>query len=251
MSNTSFHLNNKTILVTGASSGIGKQVAISASRMGATVIITGRNEERLNATFKELETKESQQFLADLQDSVGLELFVEGLPDLDGIVHCVGIVKPFPIKYISIEKINETFDVNYNIQLTLMAQIARKKKLKRNASIVFSSSISAAHPHKGGALYAGSKAALEIFSKTLVLEFSHLKIRSNCLASAMVKTPMYDYAQNQASKEQMDKHVEKYPLGVGLPDDVANAAIFLLSDASRWITGQTITLDGGFLLGDF
>ncbi len=90
-----------------------------------------------------------------------------------------------------------------------MAQISRKKKLNKDASIVFSSSISAAHPHKGGALYSGSKAALESFSKVIVLEFSNLKVRSNCIASAMVKTPMYEYAQQQGSKEQMDEHVNK------------------------------------------
>lgn len=248
---TAFHLNNKTILVTGASSGIGKQIAISANAMGANVIVTGRNNERLAETFAELTTGNNQQLTADLQDKDQLVKFVDELPALDGVVHCAGIVKPYPIKFISEEKIKETFDVNYNIQLLLMAQIARKKKLNKDASIVFSSSISASHPHKGGALYSGSKAALESFSKVIVLEFSHLKVRSNCIASAMVKTPMYDYAQQQGTKEQMDEHVSKYPLGVGMPEDVANAAIFLLSDASRWMTGQTITLDGGFLLGDF
>lgn len=248
---TQFHLYNKTILVTGASSGIGKQIAISASEMGGSIIVTGRDKNRLNETFNQLKKGNHQQFIADLLITEDLNKLVEDLPELDGIVHCAGIVKPFPIKFISLDKIKETFDVNYNIQLLLMAQISRKKKLKKDASIVFSSSISAAHPHKGGALYSGSKAALEAFSKVIVLEFSSLKVRSNCIASAMVKTPMYEYAQQQGSKEQMDEHVNKYPLGVGLPEDVANAAIFLLSDASRWITGQTITLDGGFLLGDF
>ena len=248
---TQFHLYNKTILITGASSGIGKQIAISASEMGANLIITGRDKQRLQDTFDQLKKGNHQQFIADLLMPEDLNKLVEDLPELDGIVHCAGIVKPFPIKFISSDKIKETFDVNYNIQLLLMAQISRKKKLKKDASIVFSSSISAAHPHKGGALYSGSKAALEAFSKVIVLEFSSLKIRSNCIASAMVKTPMYEYAQKQGSKEQMDEHVNKYPLGVGLPEDVANAAIFLLSDASRWMTGQTITLDGGFLLGDF
>lgn len=246
-----FQLNNKTILVTGASSGIGKQIAISANQMGAHVIITGRNSERLTETYSLLKGQKNSQIIADLMNPEELNNLVEQLPELNGVVHCAGIVKPYPIKFINEEKIRETFDVNYNIQLLLMAQIARKKKLAKNASIVFSSSISSSHPHKGGALYSGSKAALESFSKVIVLEMSHLKIRSNCIASAMVKTPMYDYAQAQGTKEQMDEHVNKYPLGVGLPEDVANAAIFLLSNASRWMTGQTITLDGGFLLGDF
>ena len=246
-----FHLHNKAILITGASSGIGRQIAISASQMGGNVIITGRDESRLNETFLKLGEGSHQQIIADLLNQEQLISLVDKLPGIDGIVHCAGIVKPFPVKFINHDKIKETFDVNYNLQLLLMAQVSRKKKLNKDASIVFSSSISAAHPHKGGALYSGSKAALESFSKVLVLEFSNLKLRSNCIASAMVKTPMYEYAQQQGSKEQMDEHVNKYPLGVGLPEDVANAAIFLLSNASRWMTGQTITLDGGFLLGDF
>ena len=246
---TPFHLQHKTILVTGASSGIGQQVAISISEMGANVVITGRNEGRLMDTFKKLKNTNHQQIIADITNESDLQQMIKVVPMLDGIVHCAGVVKPFPIKFISKEKIKETFTVNYEAQVELMAQITRNKKLNKRASIVFISSISAAHPHKGGALYAGSKAALESFSKVIALEFYTMGIRSNCIAAAMVKTPMYDYSEQNASKETMDEHTNKYPLGVGEPTDVANATIFLLSDASKWVTGTTITLDGGFLLG--
>lgn len=248
---TPFHLHNKTTLVTGASSGIGREVAVSISKMGGTVIVSGRNKERLDETFKLLGTGDHKSLPADLLDATALDHFVKSLPALDGVVNCAGIVKPFPIKFLSDEKIAETFSTNYNAQVLLMAQLARQKKLNKNASIVFMSSVSADHPHKGGALYSGSKAALESFSKVVALEFFTQGIRSNCLAAAMIKTPMYDTAEKEASKETMDEHVNKYPLGVGLPEDAANAAVFLLSDASRWITGTTITLDGGFLLGGF
>lgn len=246
---TAFHLHNKIILVTGASSGIGRQVAISICEMGGNVVITGRNKERLQETFDALKTGRNQQFCLDLLDEKELEEFVSDLPGLDGIVHCAGTVNPYPIKFFTEKKIAEIYDTNYKIPVLLSAQITRKQKLNRNASLVFLSSISAHHPHKGGALYSGSKAALESFSKVIAQEFFHLGIRSNCLSPAMVKTPMYDSAQKQTTQEAMEAHISKYPLGVGEPLDVAHAAIFLLSDASRWITGTTITLDGGFLLG--
>jgi NAD(P)-dependent dehydrogenase (short-subunit alcohol dehydrogenase family) len=248
---TPFQLNNKTILITGASSGIGKQAAISISEMGANVIITGRDRQRLDETFLLLKGKNNLQFSADLLVQEELKNMVEQLPQLDGVFNCAGIVKPFPVKFISAEVLDEFYKINFNAQVLLMAQLTRQKKINKNASIVFSSSIAAAHPYKGGALYSSSKAALETYSKVIGLEFSNLGIRSNCIASAMVKTPMFDTAEHQGTKERMDEHIKKYPLGVGLPSDVTNAAIFLLSDASRWMTGQTITLDGGFLLGDF
>ena len=246
---TPFHLHHKTILVTGASSGIGQQIAITLCEMGADVIITGRDKERLSHTFSNLKSGTNISIVADLLNQEELSAMVDKLPGLDGIVHCAGIVKPFPIKFLSEEKIQETFLTNYNMQVLLMASVTRKKKLNKNASIVFLTSISAAHPHKGGALYSGSKAAIESLSKVTALEFYPQGIRSNCIAPAMVKTPMYDYAEKDASKETLDEHVARYPLGVGTPEDVANTAVFLLSDASKWITGITITLDGGFLLG--
>lgn len=246
---TPFHLHNKTILVTGASSGIGRQIALSICEMGGNVVITGRDKKRLEETFINLKGKNNSNITADLLNQNDLSDLVNNIPMLDGIVHCAGIVKPFPVKFLSEEKIQETFQTNYNIQVLLMAQITRQKKINKNASIVFLSSISATHPHKGGALYSASKAAIESLSKVIALEFYPQGIRSNCLSPAMVKTPMYDYAEKGASKETLDEHVNKYPLGIGSPADVANAAVFLLSDASKWITGITITLDGGFLLG--
>lgn len=244
-----FQLNNKTIFITGASSGIGQQTAITVSELGAKVIITGRNKERLTETLSLLKGNNHEMIVADLLNDSERENLIGKLSLIDGIVHCAGFVKPYPIKFISNDKINETFDINFKAQVLLMAGISKKKLLKKNASIVFMSSISAQHPHKGGTLYSASKAAVESFSKVMALEFYNLGIRSNCISAAMVKTPMYEYAEKDASKEVMDAHVNKYPLGVGEPIDIANAAVFLLSDASKWVTGTTIVLDGGFLLG--
>jgi NAD(P)-dependent dehydrogenase (short-subunit alcohol dehydrogenase family) len=246
---TAFHLTGRNILVTGASSGIGRQVAISITEMGGNVIITGRDASRLNETFLGLKKGNNKMIVADLLLPDDMQNLVNELPPLDGIVNCAGTVNPLPIKFLTEEKIAGIFDINYKMQALLMAQITRHKKLNRDASVVFMSSISAQHPHKGGALYSGSKAAIESLSKVVALEFFTLGIRSNCLSPAMVRTPMFDAAVEKTTTEAMESHINKYPLGVGSPEDVANAAIFLLSDASRWITGTTITLDGGFLLG--
>lgn len=245
---TPFHLHNKTILVTGASSGIGRQVGISISEMGGKVIATGRNKERLEETIALLSGSYHSCFSVDLLNETERSSFVNQLRQLDGVVHCAGVVNPYPITFLTQEKINETFDINYQVPVLLMAALSKSKKLNKRASVVFLSSISGQHPHKGGAMYAGSKAALEAFSKVTALEFYAQGIRSNCISPAMVKTDMYDRAEEGMSKQAMDKHVEQYPLGVGLPEDVANAVIYLLSDASKWVTGINLTLDGGFLL---
>ncbi|MGL4599390.1 MAG: SDR family NAD(P)-dependent oxidoreductase, partial [Bacteroidia bacterium] len=167
---------------------------------------------------------------------------------IDGLVWCAGVVNPFPIRFLDEKKLHETFSINYDAVVLTLAGLLKHKKMNRGASLVFMSSISAAHPHKGGALYGGSKIALETFSKTLALELYPQKIRSNCISAAMVQTPMYEQAEEKMSKEEMDKHISRYPLGTGKPDDVAHAAIYFLSDASSWVTGTTLTLDGGFLL---
>jgi NAD(P)-dependent dehydrogenase (short-subunit alcohol dehydrogenase family) len=246
---TQFHLTGKMILVTGASSGIGRQVAISVAEMGATLVLNGRNEARLTETLNELSGDGHVVLAANLLNEIERKTMVEQLPQLDGIVHCAGVVNSYPIKFLNEDKIAETLKINYDAPVLLMALITRKKKLNRNASIVFLSSISGQIPHVGGAMYAGSKAALESFSKVFAMEFYRQGIRSNCLSPAMVKTPMYAEAEEAMSKESMDEHVAKYPLGVGRPEDVANAAIFFLSDASRWITGTNLRLDGGLAAG--
>ncbi|MCB0401879.1 MAG: SDR family oxidoreductase [Flavobacteriales bacterium] len=245
---TPFHLHNKTVLITGASSGIGKQTAIDIAGMGARVVLTARNKERLTETFQDLPEGDHQMIVADILIPEDRERLIAQLPQLDGVVNSAGVVNPFPIRFISQEKIDETLNINYEAPLLLMAGITKNKKLNKNASVVFMSSISGQHPHKGGVMYSSSKAAIESLSKVFALEHYHLGIRSNCISPAMVKTEMYDEAEKGMSKESMDKHIEQYPLGVGTPQDVSHAIIFLLSDASKWITGINLRLDGGYLL---
>ena len=248
MNTTPFHLHHKKILVTGASSGIGRQVAVSASEMGAQLILSGRNISELKKTQEKLSGDEHEIICCDILQQSERERLSKEISAIDGLVHCAGIVKPFPIKFLDQKKLDETLNLNYEAPVLMMSALLKEKKINSNSSLVFLSSISGQHPHKGGATYAGSKAALESFVKVLALELYANGVRANCISPAMVKTPMYDKAAADMSKEEMDKHVALYPLGVGYPDDVANAAVFLLSSASRWITGINIILDGGFLL---
>lgn len=249
MTNTPFHITNKVILVTGATSGIGSQVVKSILQMGGKVVVSARNIEKLEAIKSELGEDIIQSIPCDLTKEEEIEFLANEIKAIDGVVHCAGLVTPYPIRYLSFEKLNETMHLNFYSSVVLIGFLDRKKKLQKGASIVFISSISSQFPHKGGSAYGASKAALETFSKVVALEYANKGIRSNCISPGMVNTPLYEKASEDASHEIMQAHIDKYPLGIGQPEDVANAAIYLLSDASRWVTGTNIILDGGVLLG--
>ncbi len=244
---TPFHLNGKTVLITGASSGIGRQSAIDCAAMGANIILTGRNKERLNETYKQLSAGNHDTIPCDLLSETEILSLAKTIPFLDGMVHCAGIVKPFPIQFLNTQKIDETLHTNFYSTVCLTSALFKAKKINNSASLVFLSSISGQFPGKGNSMYAASKAGIEAFVKTVAAEYAHKMIRANCISPAMVKTALYDYTSEGEFKAVMDKHVAQYPLGVGYPQDVANAAIFLLSPASRWITGINIFMDGGFI----
>lgn len=246
--NEAFSLNNKTILITGASSGIGRETAIKCSEAGAKLIITGRDKQRLNETLLALNGQGHISFVCDMLNEKEMNELVSALPGLDGAVHCAAVVKLFPIGFLNEKKINETFHTNFYSVIYLTTKLFKSKKINNNASLVFISSIAGQHPHRGSSMYAASKAAVEAFCRTIALEYSVQKIRANCICPAMVKTPVYEASQNFLTKESLDAHVAKYPLGPGHPDDVANATVFLLSPASKWITGINLIMDGGLLL---
>jgi NAD(P)-dependent dehydrogenase (short-subunit alcohol dehydrogenase family) len=268
-----FALNGKTILITGASSGIGRETAILAARQGATLIITGRNASRLGETMALLENRRDTlhvtrdknpvtrhpspvtrhsspvtrhtSLVTDLIIEAELDQLVASLPALDGIVHCAGIVGPLPAKFITQADIDRMFAINYNVPVNLTSKLLRKKKLADGASILFMSTIATKNPYFGGALYSGSKAALEAYSKTLALELVAKGIRSNCIQAGLVNTPMIENpSEKQMQAEALERYLKRYPLGVGQPSDVAGAILFFLSDASRWITGTSLIMGG-------
>lgn len=237
------------MLITGASSGIGAETARALADCGVKLILSGRNQERLQETLDSMFGDGHQIIPADLTDEAQIEHLVKEIEGLDGIVHSSGIVRPFPVKFIGKKQIDEMYGINYQGPVLLTSKLFRAKKIRPQASIVFMSSISSRFPHKGGALYSGTKAALTTYSKTIALEYAPQQIRSNVISAAMVKTPLFEEAEKAITKEMMDKHGEHYPLGFGLPQDIANACIFLLSNASRWITGTELVMDGGLTAG--
>lgn len=245
---TPFHLHGKTILITGASSGIGGNAAVRISEMGGNVVLSGRDVNRLNEVASKCVQGKTQIVAADISTQDGRDHLANSVPHIDGLVNCVGTVHPFPVRFLDQQKMDQTLNVNFEAPVLMTAAILKAKKINPESSLVYLSSISSFRPQRGAAMYGASKAAIESFVKVLAQELHAQKIRVNSIAPAMVKTPMYDRAEEMVSKDEMDAHVSKYLLGVGYPDDVANAIIFLLSPASRWITGINLILDGGILL---
>lgn len=243
-----FSLKGKKILVTGASSGIGCCTAKILHQSGAEVYITGRNKERTYETLKDINGEEKQMIVADLTSEEEQMELVQKLPEIDGIVHSAGIVKTLPFKFINktdLESVNKT---NYEAPVLLTQKLVKNKKIRNGGSIVFISSIANQIALKGNGIYSGTKGALISMSRVIALELASLKIRSNCVCPGMVRTAMAEQTENSVSKEAMAEHEKLYPLGFGNPEDVAYAVQYLLSDASRWMTGNIITIDGGFTI---
>lgn len=242
-----FSLNNLTILITGASSGIGRACAIEASQIGAHCILVGRNEDALNETASLCENR-ADVLVSDLKNTDDIKKMVSQINNVDGVVHCAGITYPRPIKFLKPEHITEIFDINYNAPVLLTAELLQKNKVNNGASFVFISSISSKHPYFGGSTYVSSKAALEAFSRTLAIEVAPKKMRSNVILPAMVYTKMLEDTKQATGEERFAEYEKLHPLGFGEPKNVADAVCFFLSREAKWITGSELKMDGGLLL---
>lgn len=239
-----YSLEGKTILVTGASSGIGRATAIECSKMGAKVVITARNEERLKDTLESLEGEGHQMILCDLTDENALNALVENTPELNGIVCNAGINKLVPIRQLKEADLASIFAVNTFSPIMLVQKLTKKKKIANNASVVFTSSISGIGAAAvGESMYIASKGAVSAFVKAAALEFAKKGIRVNAVCPGMVKTDMSDaYDLNEGDNEDL----KNYPLGrYANPEDIAWGIIYLLSNASSWVTGTNMVIDGG------
>lgn len=243
--NNPFSLEHKTILITGASSGIGKATAIECSKMGAKIIITGRNLKRLQETYDELDGEGHSIFQADLIIKEEFDALFNSISKLDGIVHSAGISGHLLFNYLKEEQLNEMMDINFKIPTLLTQQLLKQKKIDPGASIVFINSTSGImSSYVGGSIYSASKGALNGLIKGLALEYAPKKIRFNGIMAAMVETHIME--KSDVTQEQLDLDRQKYPLKrYGRPEEVAYAVIYLLSEASAWTTGTNILLDGG------
>ncbi|KAA6337836.1 3-oxoacyl-[acyl-carrier-protein] reductase FabG [termite gut metagenome] len=241
-----FSLKNKTIFVTGASSGLGISIAEECSKMGASVIITGRNKERLNDTFKKLTGSNNFQIIADLVNKDDIAMLANTLPILDGIVLNAGMIKTTPAKHITEEEMLEIFQTNILSSIQLIQKLLKMKKIKNGGSIVFISSISTLHVKIGNSLYSATKGAINSFAKVLALELTTKKIRVNCIQPGFIKSRILD--AGVISKEQLEEHFKIYPMGIGKPTDISYACVYLLSNAAEWVTGSIFTIDGGVTL---
>lgn len=239
-----FSLENKTVLVTGASSGIGREIAVLCAKMGARLIINGRKRERLKETLELLEGNGHMLVVGDLTLLEERDALVESLPLLDGIVHCAGIGHRLLCKSISESDVDLVMGINFKAPVMLQSTLLKKKRIKKSASIVFITSMASQSPSYGNALYSASKGALISYANCLGLELASRQIRVNCISPAMVRTELI--LKDGISEEQLLEDEKKYPLKrYGEPEDVAALAIYLLSDASLWMTGSDLKITGG------
>lgn len=242
-----FTLGGKRILVTGASSGIGKAIAIESSKMRASIIITGRNEQRLKETYSLLEGHGHDLIVADLSIKEDLNRLHKELPVINGLVNCAGLTIPKPFKFVTDIDLKSVMDVNFEAPFMLTRSIVKSKKISKGGSIVFISSISGVKvSYVGGSIYSASKGAINGLSKSLAIELAP-NIRVNTIIPGMIDTNIL--SGGEISEQQLLEDIQHYPLKrYGTPKEVAFAAIYLLSDAASWITGSNLLIDGGYTL---
>lgn len=234
-----YALAGKTVLVTGASSGIGRATAIECSRLGATVVATGRDEARLSEAMAALTGEGHVSILADLTKAEDVAKLVSELPQIDGFVCNAGITRRRPVSYMKEEELHEVFETNTFVAFTLTKALMKAKKINRGGSMVFISSMAARQVTPGNAVYAASKAAVESFARSCAQEYAPMQIRANAILPGMVETPMNK--QGALSAETIERDKQHYLMKrYGKPEEVAWAVIYLLSDASAWTSGTSM-----------
>ena len=244
-----FSLKGKTILITGASSGIGKATAQRCSQAGASLILLGRNKERLENVLSSLAGINHVAHILEITDFSAVEnfakIYLQSHKPIHGIINAAGITTTFPFKYCTTEKLDTFFKTNvygaYNI-----SRVFSKQSPTEGMSIVFITSVMASVGAKAKSIYGMTKGALLSGSKSLAMELASRKIRVNCISPGVVETPLIQGSEYTQSDEAFQKMIERHPLGLGKADDVAYACVFLLSDASRWVTGIDLKIDGGY-----
>lgn len=245
-----FSLKGKKVVITGASSGIGRQCAIDCSRMGATIVMVARNQDRLQETYRHLAGEGHVIFSVDLtvREQMG-ELCSQILlktGKIDGLVHCAGISTTLPLKLMNNGKIEDLFKTNVYSAIELTRELSKLKFMNSRGSIVFLSSVMGCVGESGKFLYSMTKGALIAASRSLACEFAKREIRVNCISPGAILTPINESLPHMADPEQRKLLEDKHLFGLGRTSDISSGCIYLLSDASRWLTGQNLIIDGGY-----
>lgn len=239
-------LDERHILVIGASKGIGHACARKAADLGARVTAVARNEDRLQASMVELVGPTRVEPIAgDISSASFRRQLAERIDPIDGLVYSPNLVLPYPSKYLDVEMMMPVLQVNLLGAVELNTELFKSRRIPDGSSLVYISSVASQHPFEGGASYCMSKAALESYVRSIALEHGRRGVRANCIAPAMVRTEMFEETVGSWGDDVMAEYENSYLLGFGDPADVAELAAFLLSSASRWITGETYRMDGG------
>ena len=243
-------IDGKHFLVTGASSGIGRAASVLLSQLGARLTLVGRSEERLSETKQMLKGSDHSVERKDLSQADAIPAWMKGIAQesgpLNGLVHSAGIQAVNPVRFLKDEDFSHIMNVNVSSAVQL-AKGFRQKGVKGEAGcLVLIGSVVGIVGQAGIVAYSASKGAICSLTRSLAIEFAPEGIRVNCVAPGIVKTEMTEDFKSRLSQDQFRSLVKMYPLGIGEPEDVANAIVFLLSNAARWITGSTLVVDGGY-----
>lgn len=244
--NTPFSIENKTILVTGATSGIGRATAITCAGLGAKVVAIGRNQERLDSMMQELEGDGHLAINADLTDEAQVQGLLESVPAVDGVACCAGVAEMKPFAFVTDEDVERVFKVNCFAPVMLVNKLLKAKKLNKGGSVVFVCSVDGPKiVHAGNSVYSGSKSALVGLARNMAIDLASKKIRVNCVLPGTTDTPMI--RTENVTEEMLAETAKQFPLKrFAQPEEIANAIIFLLSDGASFITGTELTVDGGY-----
>ncbi len=244
-----FSLEGKTILVTGASSGIGRQCAIDFSKMGAKVVLVARNRERLKETILMMKGDGHVYFIYDFSDLSGIKGLVTSLSGkgkLDGFVHSAGVQMTKPMKLLNVEDYDNLYRINTLSGFEMARYLSSVNNFNKGGSIIFISSITAVIARSGLAAYAASKGAMISAAKVMALELAKRNIRVNTVSPGTILSPLMESYLSTLNEGDYKRRVGGFPLGLGECSDISNACIYLLSDAARWVTGHNLIVDGGY-----
>lgn len=241
-----FSIEGKKFLVTGAASGMGKATAITCAKMGAIVIGADYNYDGLQSTINELDGGSHECYKLNLADENSWSEMLDAMPAVDGIASCAGIANMNPFPFVTKQELDKVFSVNFMGPVMLVNQILKKKKLNKGGSVVFVSSVDGPKVvHAGNSVYSASKNALVGMSRNMAIDLAGKKIRVNCVLPGTTDTPLI--RTENVTEEMLAETAKSFPLKrFGTPEDMANAIIYLLSDASSFVTGTELVVDGGY-----